>query len=209
MRPAVSNERPVVALGVAARAMSGQAVSGDAHFVRFVHQGVMLAVADGLGHGQEAAAAARAAMEIVGKYPAEPVIPLLTRCHAALLKTRGAVMTVAAVDALAGTLTWLGVGNVEGRLIRAHPEGDREYESVLLRGGLLGAHLPSLHFEVLSVALGDLIILATDGIRPEFADGLDSNRAPEQIASDVLRQHFKGTDDALVLVARYLGMSHE
>jgi negative regulator of sigma-B (phosphoserine phosphatase) len=209
MRPAISNERPVAALGVAARAMNGQTVSGDAHFVRFVPHGVMLAVADGLGHGEEAAAAARAAMEIVGKYPAESVIPLLTRCHVALLKTRGAVMTLAAVDALAGTLTWLGVGNVEGRLIRAHPGRERVYESVLLRGGLLGAHLPSLHFEVLSVAQGDLIILATDGIRPEFADGLDSNRAPEQIAAGVLHRHFRGTDDALVLVARYLGMSHE
>ena len=32
---------------------------------------------------------------------------------------------------------------------------------------------------------------------------------PKQIAEKILSRHFKGNDDALVLVARYLGKRHE
>jgi hypothetical protein len=33
--------------------------------------------------------------------------------------------------------------------------------------------------------------------------------SPQQIADRILKRHFKGTDDALVLVARYVGRGRE
>jgi hypothetical protein len=75
----------------------------------------------------------------------------------------------------------------------------------LLRGGLVGYQLPALAASVVPVAAGDLLILATDGIHPAFEDGINLNETPRQIADNILSRHLKGNDDALVLVARYLG----
>ena len=48
--------------GLAARALHGQAESGDLHLVAPFAGGVLIAAVDGLGHGSEAAAAARVAV---------------------------------------------------------------------------------------------------------------------------------------------------
>src|SRR5690242_6201617 len=105
--------------GVASRPLKGQAVSGDMHVVKPFGYGVLLAVIDGVGHGDEATAAARAAAEVLEQNAHGSVIALVKRCHDAIARTRGVVLTVASLNALDNTVTWLGVGNVEGRLLRA------------------------------------------------------------------------------------------
>lgn len=118
-------------------------------------------------------------------------------------------MTVAALNARENTVTWLGVGNVEGRLLRADTRASHPLESVLLRSGLVGYQLPALHASVVPVAPGDLVIFATDGVEAGFDSSSSHKGSPAQIADRILNQHFKGNDDALVLVARYVGMRHE
>jgi len=195
--------------GVAVRPIAGEAVAGDLHLVKPFDHGVLLAAIDGVGHGGEATAAAQSAAAILARHAPESVISLVQRCHEALRRTRGVVMTVASLDALKNTVTWLGVGNVEGLLLRAGPGASHLSEYVLLRGGLVGYQLPALHASVMPVAPGDLLIFATDGIRDGFQQEIKMTEKPEQIAKCALRQHCKGTDDALVLVARYLGVQHE
>ncbi|HEX4644161.1 MAG TPA: SpoIIE family protein phosphatase [Verrucomicrobiae bacterium] len=194
---------------VATRPIAGQSVSGDLYLVKPFKNRILAAVIDGVGHGDEAAEAARQAMEIMDIHAAEPVISLVKRCHDALLRTRGVVLTVAKLDTVENTMTWLGVGNVEGRLWRADAGASHPRESVLLRGGLVGYQLPALQASVIPVAAGDLLILATDGIHPSFEDGVNRNETPRQIADEIMSRHFKGNDDALVLVVRYLGAPHE
>jgi negative regulator of sigma-B (phosphoserine phosphatase) len=143
------------------------------------------------------------------KHAHESVISLVKRCHQALINTRGVVMTVASLDARENTVTWLGVGNVEGLLLHADADASHRTESVLQRSGLVGYQLPPLHASVVPVMPGDLLIFATDGIRSDFADDVNVNGEPKQLAAHILRQHLKGNDDALVLVARYLGIQHE
>jgi phosphoserine phosphatase RsbX len=65
--------------------------------------------------------------------------------------------------------------------------------------------LPQISASIIPVLHGDLLILATDGVRSGFADSLDLNGHPQQIADSVLKQHWRGNDDALVLVARFNG----
>lgn len=194
---------------VAARPVSGQNVSGDLHFLKQFENRILVAAVDGIGHGDEAATAARRAVEILDRHAADPVILLLKRCHEALLQTRGVVLTVAKLNTVENTMTWLGVGNVEGRLLRADTAASHPRESVLLRGGIVGYQLPALQASVIPVAAGDLLILATDGIHPFFEDGINLNEPTKQIADKILSRHFKGNDDALVLVVRYLGRPHE
>src|SRR5206468_7024586 len=90
-------------------------------------------------------------------------------------------------------------------LLRANRPAKTAPERVLMRGGIVGYELPELRSSTLSVSTGDLLIFATDGIRDGFANGLDHGDTPQHLADDILERHFKGTDDALVLVVRYLG----
>lgn len=190
---------------VATLALPGEAESGDLHLVTSVASGVLVAVADGLGHGVEAATAARAAVTALERHAHEAPLSLIERCHRALQGTRGAVMSLALLDDR--SMTWLGVGNVEGQLLRADGTGRpaRTHTSLVTRGGIVGSELPRLQTQTLPLAHGDLLIFATDGIKEGFAHALPSDATPQQLADHILARHGKGTDDALVLVARYHG----
>ena len=60
--------------GVASRALPGQPTSGDLNVVKSFPDGVLVAALDGVGHGEQAATAARIAASNAGGARAEPVI---------------------------------------------------------------------------------------------------------------------------------------
>lgn len=204
------NGLQLIEWGAATRTLPGQSVSGDLPLVSCFRNGALVAVVDGLGHGDEAAAAAKTATLTLADNPAEPVIWLVKRCHEALAGTRGVVMTLASFNAEKGTMTWVGVGNVEGVLVRADSKAIPPAERVLLRGGVLGYQLPPLLASVVSVNVGDTLLLASDGVRPSFAERLSSSgETPQCLADRIMATHYKGMDDALVLAARYRSPRHE
>lgn len=190
---------------VASRALPGESVSGDLHSVVPWSDGVGIAVIDGLGHGTEATAAARAAVMVLEQHPGLPVATLVQHCHRALLRTRGAVMTIVSLNTRDNTLTVLGIGNVETVLFRADPRARPKHESVLLRGGVVGYQLPPLQTSVLPIATGDIVVFATDGVRADFSDLLNSTDSPQQLVDKIMAQKFRGTDDGLVLACKYVG----
>jgi hypothetical protein len=164
----------------------------------------MLAVVDGLGHGPEAALSAALAVEIFEQNHHLGVVELLTLVHEGLLERRGAAATVAVVDGELGTLTWLGVGNVEGVVVHWNNGKRPRTSGVLLRGGVLGRELPTLHAPT-TVKLGDrdCIALTTDGVRGDLVEKLRSALTADRLAQRLLEEHAGDVDDALVLVARY------
>jgi negative regulator of sigma-B (phosphoserine phosphatase) len=201
----MTNSQPLIEWGVAARSFDGRGESGDQYVVEPFPSGVLVMVVDGLGHGPGAAAAGRAAVAAVEGHAHESVALLLKRCHEGLKRTRGAVVSLASFDALTGTMTWLGVGNVKGLLLCANGGAERPCERLLLRGGVVGYQLPTLRPAVLPVSRGDTLVFATDGLRSVFADELALGDPPQQLADRMLDRYRRGTDDAMVLVARYLG----
>ncbi len=181
--------------------------SGDLHAVVPFPGGALVALIDGLGHGHEAAEAARAAVPVLEAHPTESVLVLIQRCHDALRKTRGVVMSLASFQSAEASMTWIGVGNVDGVLLRTRTAGVRADEGICTRGGVVGYQLPPLRATTLSVASGDTLILATDGIRPGFSAGITLDAAPQEIAEAILARQAKGSDDAHVVVARFLGVA--
>jgi serine phosphatase RsbU (regulator of sigma subunit) len=200
-----SEPPPLIEWGVATQPLEGEAESGDQYVVRPLPNGVLVAAVDGLGHGREAALAAKRAVATLADYAHEPVISLVRRCHERLRRTRGAVMSLAVLNVQDSTMTWLGVGNVEGVLLRADTAADPLRENVLLRSGVVGCQLPALHASILPVTRGDVLIFATDGIRSGFVEDVTLSDPPQRIAEHILARRATGMDDALVLVARYLG----
>ena len=191
--------------GVATLALEGQTESGDLHLVLPVKDGALVAVVDGLGHGEEAAAAARLAVTTLERYPDEAPLSLLQRCHVALKGSRGVVMSLARFDAPRGTMTWLGVGNVEGVLHHADWSERSARASLITRGGIVGSEVPAVQAAVIPVGPGDTLVFATDGVGSGFLSDVSGRENPQRLADQILARHGKGKDDALVLVARYLG----
>jgi negative regulator of sigma-B (phosphoserine phosphatase) len=197
------HEGALLDYAVAARGLEG-AVSGDKFLAKPNPRGMLVAVVDGLGHGPAAASAAAAAVAVLEAQLDQPILGLVELCHRTLSRdARGVAMTLAALDALRHELDWVAVGNVDGVLLRTGEDGLRKKAYVLPRGGIIGHRLPPLRASTLPLLPDDLLILATDGIRPGFERVVDLAASPRQIADLILERGGRSTDDALVLVGRW------
>ena len=190
--------------GVAKFVLSGEGESGDQHLVCCNESGILAAAIDGIGHGAEAANAAKVALTVLRNGVGEPILPLVMTCHERLRATRGVVLSIASLDLRHGLMTWLGVGNVHGVLVRADKKLTQE--TLLLRGGVIGDHLPQLQAAVLPIGPGDLLVFATDGIRTAFTGTLSALENPQRAADRILKVFGNGSDDALVLALRITGI---
>jgi phosphoserine phosphatase RsbX len=198
---------PMVEYGVATFVLPGQGESGDHHLVFCNRRGVLVAVIDGIGHGEEAANASKGAAAILRSLADEPIISLVEQCHERLRASRGVVLSLASIDPEHGMMTWLGVGNVQGVLMRADATKGNVHESLLLRAGVVGSQLPALQATVLPIVKGDTLFFATDGVRSDFSANLSSRENPQRAADRILAQYRNGSDDALILVSRLTGIS--
>jgi hypothetical protein len=201
-----SQKTPGLEWGVAIAPLKGERASGDSYIVRPMNGGVLIAVIDGVGHGDEAADAAQRAVQVLARAQDANVITLVRRCHEVLLDTRGVVMSIAMVDTTQHSMTWLGVGNVAGHVLRSDPNTMPVRETMLTRGGTIGLRLPMLVASVTELNRGDVFMLGTDGLAPGYASEVRLDGPLQGLADQILLTHARGTDDALVLVGRYLGV---
>jgi negative regulator of sigma-B (phosphoserine phosphatase) len=201
----VSPTEPPIAWGVSSRALGGAAVSGDLHVVVPGEQSMLVAAIDGIGHGTEAAHAARVAAAVLAHHAEEPLIPLMQRCHEELRGTRGVVLSMASFDLRRNTMNWLGVGNVEAALFRTSGLSNPPRASLVLRGGVVGYQIPSLRAAEYGIHAGDVLVFATDGVRSDFTAYSPLGCDMQEAADAMLERYGKDTDDAMVLTVRYLG----
>jgi negative regulator of sigma-B (phosphoserine phosphatase) len=199
-----SGRLPDLEWAAAFRPLTGESVSGDHHIVAPFEGGILLAVVDALGHGSEAEFAARLAAATLSSRRDSPLNELLKEVHQNLSKTRGVAAAVASIDFQKGVLTWISVGNVEGVLVRVDPKVKRQ--SIIQHGGIVGYQLPRLPpVENIALHPGDRLCFATDGIKNGFAESVNLKDTVEKIAAQVLVKFEDVRDDALVLVAEYVG----
>lgn len=191
--------------GVGTRSIGDSIGCGDDCLVRWHRSGGLVAVVDGLGHGREASLAARSAIDVLSAYTTEPPERLLQRCHEAARETRGLTMALASIDADKGSMAWVGVGNVQGLLVRARPGSSPPREPLLVRSGVVGQRVPPLVPVTIPIGPGDVLALATDGIRSEFERTVVTGEPARVAANRILANYALSTDDALVVVVRYLG----
>ena len=74
-------------------------------------------VADGLGHGPEAAKASEEAVRLFRRHQDDAPSTILSAVHAGLRHTRGGAVSVARYDREAERLTFAGIGNVAGAVV--------------------------------------------------------------------------------------------
>jgi anti-sigma regulatory factor (Ser/Thr protein kinase) len=186
-------------VGIFGRPIAGETESGDDAALVRTPRALLVAVADGLGHGPEAREASARAMAVV-RAGGEPRA-LLASCHQALQGTRGAVMAAARFDHAAGVLTHAGAGNITSHLYRLR--AGRRFGAVSCVLGAPGPE-PRLREDREPLVPRPLLVMFSDGVsaRADVSEDLELLRQPPLvIAHQLVARHGRSTDDALVLVA--------
>lgn len=181
-------------------AAPGERVCGDGCVFALDGERASLLVADGLGHGPDAAEAARAAIAVFMEDPLREPRDQLREVHAGLRNTRGAAVMMLDADAAAGSVRSAGAGNVVGRLVSG--TSDR---SILSQHGTAGVTIRRPEEVSTPWPPHALLLVCSDGLetrwKPETLTPV-LGRDPALAAALLLRDHCRGRDDATVAVLR-------
>jgi anti-sigma regulatory factor (Ser/Thr protein kinase) len=158
-------------------------------------------VADGLGHGPDAARASLAATRVLEGRPDDEPADTIQSCHRALAPTRGAAVAVAKIAT--DKVGFAGVGNIACRI-----EAGAVRRQLVSHNGTLGHMMRRVQQFDLPLPTGALLLFHSDGLATHWnlADyrGL-VGRHPGVIAGVLYRDHERGRDDVTVLVVRNAG----
>ena len=181
-------------------AAPAETISGDAWACASTARGASMLMADGLGHGPDAAAAAYAAVRVFEERAAESPRDIVERCHAVLRSTRGAAVAAIAIDTEERSVTFCGAGNISARLLTGI-----EDRTLMSQHGTVGLQIRKLQEIRYDLPQHAILVAHSDGIvtrwtLKETPELLSCD--PVIIAAHLLRDQLRGKDDATVLVVR-------
>jgi anti-sigma regulatory factor (Ser/Thr protein kinase) len=200
MRPRTAAEERF-RLGGVCIPLAGETKSGDGWLSQEDVRGLRVTMADGLGHGVEANAAAQAAIRTARETAQATTPALLERIHTALRASRGAAVAVAEVDSRAGVVRFVGLGNIGGAIV---PESGL-VRRMVSHAGTAGHQAHKIQEFTYPWDSRSLLIMHSDGLishwNLEAYPGL-TRRHPSVIAGVLYRDFFRGKDDVTVVVAQ-------
>jgi anti-sigma regulatory factor (Ser/Thr protein kinase) len=179
---------------------AGETDCGDAWAIARNGDRHVLIIADGLGHGPDAAKASRQAITTFHARLTLSPSDLLSEIHLALRSTRGAAVAVATLDPGKREVRYAGVGNIAGAVVT----GD-ETRSMVSHNGTLGHEVRKIQEFTYAWPPGSLVIMHSDGLQTQWRldryPGL-TTRAPSVIAGLLYRDFSRGRDDVTVAAVR-------
>lgn len=184
-------------IGEVVRNYPGESVCGDTTVVIQLDQMVTVAVADGLGHGPEAALASKAFCSFVKKNHKKGLEQLMQGAHRALRSTRGVAASILRFDQSTDRLEFVGIGNIEVRTFSKNSVGPVSLP------GVVGQQMRKCVVFEYEICAGDLFAIFSDGISSHFGLKKYRNLEAQETANAILVDHSKGTDDASCVVVRY------
>lgn len=191
--------RAVPAVAGLTRPLTGEAVCGDRWAARCDGSALLLLVADGLGHGALAAAAANAVVDAFLASSLDAPGAILEHLHRVVSHTRGAAVSVVRVDGDA--VRFAGLGNVAGTI--ATPDGERR--GMVSMPGIVGHQSRGVREFGYELTPQAVVVLHSDGVSDRWTlrdyPGL-SRQDPLLIAATLLRDAGVRRDDACVAVVR-------
>jgi hypothetical protein len=157
-------------------------------------------IADGLGHGPDAAAAAQKAVQVFHGHTAQSPAEILTKTHSALRGTRGAAIAVAEVHQTKEEVRFCGVGNIAGTIFI----GEKSH-GMVSHNGIVGQEARKIQEFCYPWAAGALLVLHSDGLATRWSLDAYSGltvRHPSLIAGVLYRDFSRRRDDVTVVVAK-------
>jgi anti-sigma regulatory factor (Ser/Thr protein kinase) len=187
-------------IGIVSVAKPGEEQCGDGWTINTLADRQLCAVADGLGHGPEAARASSLALKYVYEQRHRSPKEILEYVHAGIRSTRGAALSLAEISRAGRVVRFAGVGNVAGVIL----DGETSRHMVSLNG-TLGYQAPTVIEFTYPWSETSLLILHSDGLSSRWSlasyPGLLA-RDPSLIAGVLYRDFARGSDDITVLAVR-------
>lgn len=180
----------------------GEERCGDTWAAREDADEALVMVADGLGHGPQAADAAEAAAAMVLAGRSRDPAAHVAAVDGALRGTRGAAVAVADIVPAAGRTRLAGLGNISVRL------GARgSLHGLATKAGTAGMGLHTARTSVHDWPADGMLVMHSDGLTSHW--DLDDypglwRRHPTLVAGVLARDFTRGRDDVCVLVATSL-----
>lgn len=205
LRMAIWGPGPVQApsewtVGAVCLPLPSEELCGDAWRCAVADGKLLLMVADGLGHGPQAASASGAATALVRPGGTFDPAAMLQQAHGALQGTRGAAVAVACLDSAADELRFAGIGNISVSL-----HGGDHARHLVSHNGIVGSNMRKVQEFTMPLTADAMLIMHSDGIGTRWDldryPGL-SQRHPALIAAVLYRDHVRGRDDAGIVVAQ-------
>jgi anti-sigma regulatory factor (Ser/Thr protein kinase) len=188
--------------GAATRAYPRMTVNGDAFVIKRWSASALVAVIDGLGHGQYAHRAAQAAKQYVETHFDQPLDTIFRGVGRNCRATRGVVMALVRFDCAGDDIrfSFASVGNIEARVF-----GGANRQQFIVPRGIVGGNAPHPRVTEHRWDPGTVMVLHSDGVTAPWgwADFPDLTReSATTMAQRLLRTLAKDNDDATIVVVR-------
>jgi anti-sigma regulatory factor (Ser/Thr protein kinase) len=194
---------PALAVGAVCLPVRGEQACGDAWAMQAGRDATLFLLADGLGHGPDAAAAANLAVAIFEEHGFRGPAEMVDLIHAGLRGTRGAAVAVAEVSPGTNLARFAGVGNITGLILSGGAS-----RGLVSHNGTAGVEARKVEQYSYPWPEDGLLELHSDGVAAhsllEDNPGL-ARKDPALIAGVLYRDHQRPRDDSTVVVARAAG----
>jgi anti-sigma regulatory factor (Ser/Thr protein kinase) len=183
---------------VLSRPKFGETLSGDAYFIRHIHNGIFFSVIDALGHGSEANKTVMTALDILGNCFMDDLDDIAATCHRGLKYTRGVAIGMCRIRQQERIVEHLSIGNVELRIYQG-----LEQRHTICFNGTLGMETERYHVTSYPYNAQTALVMFSDGISGKFQlSEFLLQKTPIEITSYISRNFSRDYDDATVLVLK-------
>lgn len=193
-------QKLLLSWGGASRPHPGFQANGDALLIRELDDRLVVVVIDALGHGEEAEVVSQTAIKYITANIELSPLQLIADLHVKLKGLRGAVVTIGSLNLVTRVFSWVGVGNIEMRIIptpRLQP---------IPKPGIVGyGRLPELKLIEIPLPETFTLVMFSDGIKNRFSLNFRPELMqlhPAMISHLLLREYARDNDDATALVVK-------
>lgn len=183
--------------------VNGEQACGDAWAMKQGPDSMLFMLADGLGHGPDAAAASELAVTTFKNNTSCNPENLVQLIHSALHGTRGAAVAVAEVSPQERLVRYVGVGNISGLMLTQETT-----KHLVSLHGTAGGDVRKTQTFTYPWSDETLLVLHSDGLATHWSlknyPGL-AFKHPALIAGVLFRNHQRLRDDSTVVVIKTSG----
>jgi serine/threonine protein phosphatase PrpC len=175
-------------------------LNGDAFFIKRWKQYILIAVIDGLGHGQFAHRASITALSYLEKHYDQQLQDIFRGVGRACRSTRGIVMAMARFDWMDGKVVIGGIGNIEIRIFENGVD-----PGIVSKRGIIGGASPVPLIKEFPWDEKAVMIMHSDGIVthwkwrdfPEY-----QGESASMLAHTMLSKLARDNDDATIVIVK-------
>ncbi|MFA9556657.1 PP2C family serine/threonine-protein phosphatase [Evansella sp. AB-rgal1] len=183
-------------------AKKGNWCSGDSVFTVSTEEYVLIAVADGLGSGEEALEASSAAIEEIKSHHHLDVSTIMKMCNQVLTSKRGTVLGVLKIYLAEKEMEYCNVGNIGCIFYTPSGKLDRPIPS----RGYLSGKKQVFRIQRTSFEKGMTFLLYSDGLKfsPSFHTHFVELSSPEVAISQLTDEMQDTNDDTTIVIGKII-----